>query len=114
MVGCDTIIIFTSRMVELAEFYRRGLDLPEPQAHGSSHLGFRLDNLYFGFDQIDDGSAGSVGVTMWFAVSDLDAAFERFVGAGAQIRYPPTLKPMGDVLASLRDLDQNVFGLVQR
>lgn len=114
MVGCDTIIIFTSRMTELAEFYRRGLDLPEPSPHGPSHLGFRLENLYFGFDQVDDDSVGGVGVTPWFAVPDLDAAFRRFVAAGAVVRYPPTLKPMGDTLASLHDPDGNVFGLVQR
>jgi len=114
MVACDTIIVFTSRMTELAEFYRNGLDLPEPTAHGPLHLGFRLDNLYLGFDQVDDEVAGGVGVTPWFAVPDLDTAFDRFVQAGATIRYPPTLKAMGDVLASLNDLDGNVFGLVQR
>lgn len=114
MVGCDTIIIFTNRMVELADFYRRGLDLPEPTPHGSSHLGFRLDNLYLGFDQVDSPPSGGSGVTVWFDVPDLEAAFERFVTAGALVRYPPTLKPMGDVLASLHDPDGNVFGLVQR
>ncbi len=116
MVACDTMIFFTPRMRELADFYRVGLDLPPAIPHGDAHLGFRLDNLYLGFDQVDDHStpSGVAGVTPWFAVPDLDAAFERFVDAGATVRYPPTLKAMGDILASLEDLDGNVFGLVER
>jgi predicted enzyme related to lactoylglutathione lyase len=54
------------------------------------------------------------GPTIWFDVDDLQATFDRFVASGAGVRYPPELKPMGDVLASLEDLDRNVFGLVQR
>jgi len=89
MAGCDTIIIFTTRMQELADFYRKGLGLPVPQDHGENHLGFQLDNLYFGFDQVDGQTPSGGGVTLWFSVPDLDIAFDRFVGLGAGVRYPP-------------------------
>ena len=115
MARCDTIIYFTSRMRELADFYRRGLDLGEATPHGDNHLGFRLEGgVYLGFDQVDDAAPTFGGPTVWFDVDDLHATFGRFVAAGATVRYPPELKPMGDVLASLHDLDGNVFGLVQR
>jgi predicted enzyme related to lactoylglutathione lyase len=115
MASCNTIIYFTTRMTELADFYRRGLDLGKPQSHGGNHLGFRLaGGVYLGFDQVDEARPGFGGPTVWFAVDDLQATFDRFVVLGAAVRYPPVLKPMGDVLASLHDLDGNVFGLVER
>lgn len=110
----DTVIIYTQRMVALAAFYRAGLAIAaEPQAHGDNHLGFRLPNIYLGFDHVTDVPPGSA-VSLWFDVPDLQAAFDRFVAAGARVRYPPTRKAMGDVLASLRDPDGNILGLVQR
>jgi len=115
MTRCDTIIYFTPRMTELATFYRDGLQLGKPQGHGGNHLGFRLDNgVYLGFDQVDEAQWGSGGPTVWFDVDDLQATFDRFLALGAGVRYPPELKAMGDVLASLEDLDGNGFGLVQR
>lgn len=115
MTTCDTIIFFTARMTELADFYRFGLRLAEPQAHGRDHLGFSLDNgIYLGFDQVAGARGGSGGASVWFGIDDLQATFDRFVSVGAGVRYPPQLKPMGDILASLQDLDGNVFGLVQR
>jgi predicted enzyme related to lactoylglutathione lyase len=115
MAGCDTIIYFTGRMAELAEFYRRGLNVAEAQHRSEGHIGFALDGrVYLGFDQADATRTGSAGPTVWFDVDDLDEAYERFVALGATVRYSPELKPMGDVLASLYDLDGNVFGLVQR
>ena len=115
MATCDTIIYFTSRMADLADFYGRGLALGEPHGHGGNHLGFPLEGgVYLGFDQIDEAIPGFGGPTVWFNVDDLQATFDRFVALGARIRYPPELKPMGDVLASLEDPDGNVFGLVSR
>jgi len=114
MATCDTIVYFTARMNELADFYRRGLDLGEPQRHGGNHLGFPLEGgVYLGFDQVDKADPGLGGPTVWFDIGDLQTTFDRFVALGAGIRYPPELKPMGDVLASLYDPDGNVFGLVQ-
>ena len=115
MATCDTIIYFTPRLTDLAEFYRRGLQLGEPQEHGGNHLGFPLPGgVYLGFDQAEEAAPGSGGPTVWFDVDDLQGTFDRFVALGATVRYPPELKPMGDVLASLHDPDGNVFGLVQR
>ena len=115
MAICDTIIYFTTRMTELAHFYRDGLNLGEPEGHGGNHPGFALPgSVYLGFDQVDETKPGFGGPTVWFDVDDLQATFDRFVALGATIRYAPELKPIGDILASLHDLDGNVFGLVQR
>lgn len=110
----DTVIIYTANLEALSAFYAAGLGLTAPN-HVPGHIGFSLPGgLYLGFDEIEPTDSGPGGVTLWFDVEDLDAAFQRFVDLGAAVRYPPELKPMGDVLASLTDLDGNVFGLVSR
>jgi predicted enzyme related to lactoylglutathione lyase len=114
-VTIDTVIIFTPRMRELAQFYQDGLQLDPPHSHSDNHLGFPLEGTYLGFDQADEPFMNYPGgISLWFRVNDLEATFNRFKELGAKVRYPPTEKPFGDVLASLFDLDGNMFGLAQR
>jgi predicted enzyme related to lactoylglutathione lyase len=112
--GLETVIIFTERMEALAEFYRQALHLGEWE-RSPGHLGQRVGPVYLGFDQVDkaDG-APPRSVTLWFTVNDIQATFDRLVALGAKVRYPPTQKPWGAVLASLYDPDGNLLGLAQR
>lgn len=110
----QTVIIQTRQMAEMANFYARGFELGEPAATGGDHLGFPLPNLYFGFDQVDDVPEPTGVVSLWFEVDDIETSFKRFEGLGAKVKYPPTKKPWGAVLASLYDPDGNLFGLSQR
>lgn len=110
----DTVIIFTRRMRELADFYRQGLGYDGDFNERPGHVGFRLNNgVYLGFDLSESGYKDG-GVSLWFAVDELDATFDRFVAAGATVRYAKKRLPMGDTLASLHDLDGNIIGLVER
>ena len=111
----DTVIVVTTRMAELADFYCCGLGLPMPQPHSDNHLGFQLPGVYLGFDLVDEVPAHYPGaVSLWFAVDDLEATFDRFVQSGARVKYPPTEKPWGARLAAVFDPDGNVVGLTQR
>ena len=110
----DTAIILTSRVKEMASFYRQGLELGEAQPAGPDHLGFDLPNAYFGFDLVDTPPEASGVLSLWFRVNDLAATFDRFKELGAKVKYPPTKKPWGDELAAMYDLDGNLFGLAQR
>ena len=111
----DTVIILTARMNELADFYENGLNLKPPTPQGDRHLGFHLPNAYLGFDKIDENEAMPPGpVSLWFRVNDIDVTFERFKEMGAKVKYPPTKKPWGDVLAAIFDPDGNTIGLAQR
>jgi len=49
----DTVIICTSRLKELADFYQQGLQLQNPKSQGDNHLGFQLPKIYLGFDKVD-------------------------------------------------------------
>ena len=110
----QTVIIQSSQLAEMADFYAHGLELGEAAATGGDHLGFPLPNLYFGFDQVDDVPEPSGVVSLWFEVEDIEASFKRFEGLGARVKYPPTKKPWGAVLSALYDPDGNLFGLSQR
>lgn len=110
----QTVIIQTAQMAKMAEFYAGGLELGEPRATGSDHLGFPLSNLYFGFDQVSDPPKPEGVISLWFEVDDIEACFRRFEKFGARVNYPPTQKPWGAVLAALYDLDGNLFGISQR
>ena len=109
----ETVIVFTERMEELANFYREAFELG-PFESSPSHLGQRVGHVYLGFDQVEGlGASSEAGVTLWFTVNDLQATFERLVSMGARVRYPPTEKPWGARLASVYDPDGNVLGLAQ-
>lgn len=109
-----TVIIKTAKMTEMAEFYRRGLELSEPVPTGSNHLGFELPNIYFGFDLVEEAFDPTGSVSLWFEVDEIEAVFDRFEQLGARVGYPPSHKPWGAYLAALYDLDGNLFGLAQR
>ena len=110
----QTVIIFTERMEELAGFYRDVLDIG-PLESSPNHLGVQLGAVYLGFDQVEEVEGQSPGgVTTWFTVDDLQTTFDRAVALGAKVRYPPTRKPWGALLAAVYDLDGNMLGLAQR
>lgn len=111
----ETVIIFTSQMELLADFYEQALDIG-PYESAPGHLGCRVGLIYFGFDQVDKvkGSYTSSGITLWFTIDDIQATFDRLVSLGAEVRYPPTEKPWGALLASVQDPDGNILGLSQR
>ncbi len=110
-----TAIVESARIKELAEFYQKGLELDPPRPTGPDHLGFPLANAYFGLDHVSERRGGARGpVSLWFEVDDLDTTFQRFVDLGADVKYPPTRKPWGAVLAAVLDPDGNLVGLAQR
>jgi predicted enzyme related to lactoylglutathione lyase len=110
----ETVIIFTEQMEELADFYQRALQLG-PWQHSPRHLGQQVGAVYFGFDHVDEVEApGTTGVTIWFTVDDVQVTFERWVALGARVRYPPTQKPWGALLAAVYDPDGNMVGIAQR
>lgn len=111
----QTIIINTTQLVKLSEFYRQGLELLPPQATGQDHLGFSFGEIYLGFDLVTESVNEYPGaISLWFEVDDLEVTYNRFLSLGAQVRYPPTKKPWGAILAAIYDLDGNVLGLSQR
>ena len=46
----EAILLHSERFAELADFYRRAMDLPEPTPLGDSHVGWPSTTPYLGFD----------------------------------------------------------------
>ncbi len=110
-----TVIIYSPHIASLAEFYRQGLDLGPPSATGDDHLGFKLPNLYLGFDVAPEPPPVERGaISLWFEVDDLEATFTHLVEMGATVKYSPVDKPWGARLAAVFDPEGNVIGLAQR
>jgi len=109
----ETVIIFTEQMEELARFYEEALGIG-PFERSPRHLGCQVGAVYLGFDQVDEVDGGKGGVTLWFTVDDIQARFDQLVQMGAEVRYPPTRKPWGALLAAVYDPDGNMLGLSQR
>ena len=109
-----TVIIQTSYLKKAANFYSEGLDFGEPAPTGGDHLGFPLPNAYIGFDFVEEAPQPSGVISLWFEVQNLEETFQKFQKMGAKVKYPPTAKPWGAILAALHDPDGNLFGLNQR
>jgi len=104
----EAILLHSERFVELADFYRRAMDLPEPTAYGESHVGFPALSPYLGFDNDSYG-----GISIWLKVDNIDAAMSKFVSLGATELTPPNdQESPGEVIARLRDPAGNVLGLI--
>jgi hypothetical protein len=104
----EAILLHSERFGELADFYRRALDLPEPTPLGDSHVGWSETTPYLGFDD-DPYSA----ISIWFKVDDVGAAIGRLVALGATELTPAdTDESPGEVIGRIRDPAGNVVGLV--
>lgn len=108
----DTAIIFTHRMEFLARFYEIAFELDSPTLL-PGHIGYQLEDLYLGFDQVDQPRNPFGGMSLWFRVLDLDYTFGRLVNMGAHVRYRPVIKPFGERLAAVYDPDGNIVGLAE-
>jgi lactoylglutathione lyase len=108
----DTVIVCTGQLEALGDFYRQGLGLKEPERL-PRHLGFQLEGVYLGFDQVDERAPGHGAVSFWVRVDDLDATFARLVALGGTPDLEPVEKPWGDRIAAVIDPDGNRLGLSQ-
>lgn len=110
----ETVIIFTPRMEELANFYQEALELG-PYNTSPGHMGQSVGTVYLGFD-LDPTTRRNPHptITLWFTVDDIQATFDRLLLLGAEALYAPTRKPWGALLAAVYDPDGNMIGLSQR
>lgn len=110
----------TARSVEIAGVtpILRVADFDASVAYYVNALGFRLDWSDGRFGSVSrgraslmlcEGSQGSPGTWMWFAVSDADALFDELRQNGARIRHPPQNFPWGSRELHVFDPDDHVL-----
>ncbi|MEZ4886221.1 MAG: hypothetical protein R3E32_15915 [Chitinophagales bacterium] len=109
----NTVILFTNNMIRLHQFYQQGLELGEATYKKRNHIGYQLENHYFGFDEVSEKIVPTTSITVWFKVLDIYDTFDKLVTMGAREKMKPTKKQWGAVIAAVYDLDGNVLGLEQ-
>jgi predicted enzyme related to lactoylglutathione lyase len=110
-VGIEALLIETTRVHELAEFYRSGFELPAPDTVAPDQVGFQIGDVYFGLEQVDDATVPSGTMSLWFKVEDARAVYDRLLTLGAKTKDAPE-DVEDEVIASVFDPDGNVIGLL--
>ena len=112
MPRIEAILVETSRPEDLARFYARAFDLPEPSAAGDLHVGFDLDGVYLGFERVEEATErGRQRTSLWLHVDSVRSAFDRAIAAGAVARSHPVSEG-GECYASVLDPAGNMVGLI--
>ena len=110
-IGVEAVLIETTRLTELAAFYREGFGLDEPDTMETDQVGFQIGETYFGIEEVDEQAPASSTMSLWFKVSDARAVYDRLLTLGAQPKDIPE-EVDDEVIASVFDPDGNVIGLL--
>ena len=110
-LSIEAVLIETSRLDILKEFYRAGFDLDDPDTSDSEQVGFQIGDVYFGLERVEVLPSPSRTMSLWFKVDDAQAMFDRLIELGATPKDPPSDQD-GEVIASVYDPDGNSIGLI--
>lgn len=110
-IRIEAILIETTRLTELAEFYRAAFELEAPDPEDNEQVGFQIGEIYFGLERVEEPSAASKAMSLWIAVDDTRAVYDRLLTLGATTKSEPE-EADGEVIASVYDPDGNVIGLL--
>lgn len=110
-VRVDAILIETTRLSEMKEFYRSGFALDEPDTGETDQVGFQIGEVYFGLEQVDEASEPSRTMSLWFKVEDARAVYDRLLTLGATSKDVPA-EIEDEVIAAVFDPDGNAIGLL--
>ena len=84
----------------------------EPHVDSPYYVGFRLGEQEIGL--LPNGhAAGMTGPLGYFHVDDIEKTLEALVNEGAQIQQPVKDVGAGRLVASVKDADGNLIGLLQ-
>ena len=105
-----TITIPVKDLAAARALYRTLLGV-EPYVDEVYYVGFRPEGApEVGLDPHGDLTAGPV---TYYHVADIEASVATLTGAGATVERSPHDVGAGNLTATLRDADGNVFGLFQ-
>ncbi len=97
-------------MAQAKALYRQLLGV-EPYAEFPYYIGFRIGDQEIGL--VPDGHEACVGPVGYYVVSDIQARIQSLVAAGAQVQQAAHDVGGGKLVATLRDADGNLIGLIQ-
>ena len=106
--GVKTVVYPVKDIAKAKELFRELLGV-EPYADAPYYVGFKVDNQDIGLDP----NGHKEGVTAYYHVDDIENSLKALVAAGAKIIQE--IKDVGDgrLIASVKDENDNIIGLVQ-
>ena len=109
--GIRTIIYPVKDIARAKTLYSKLLGI-EPYLDEAYYVGFRVGDQEIGLDPYghNKGMTGPVG---YFHVSDIQQSLQALLDAGAQVQQGVKDVGGGKLIASVKDADSNIIGLIQ-
>jgi predicted enzyme related to lactoylglutathione lyase len=109
--GIKTVIYPVRDLVQAKTLYTTLLGV-EPYTDGTYYVGFKVGDQEIGLDP-NGHNQGMTGPLGYFHVPDIKNSIQSLLGAGAQMQQDIKDVGGGKLIASLKDADGNVIGLIQ-
>ncbi len=106
--GIKTVIYPVKDMARAKTQFRTLLGV-EPYADQPYYVGFKVGDQDIGLDP----NGHNAGMTAYYHVSDIKQSLQSLLDAGSQIVREIKVVGGGRLIASVRDADGNIIGLVQ-
>jgi predicted enzyme related to lactoylglutathione lyase len=116
MLNLNSILLFSEKPKELAEFYEKVFD-KKPDWSGGDYVGWEVGNGYFTIgphDKVKGSNSNPERMMLNFETSDVEKEFERIKGYGTTVvadPYHPQEEAEGTI-ATFADPDNNYFQLI--
>ena len=109
--GIRTVIYPVKDIAQAKTLYSKLLGR-EPYADEAYYVGFKVGDQEIGLDPHghNTGMAGPVG---YYHVSDIKKSLQLLLDAGAQVQQEVKDVGGGKLIASVKDADSNIIGLIQ-
>ncbi|HEV8340354.1 MAG TPA: VOC family protein [bacterium] len=109
--GIRTIIYPVKDIAQAKTLYSKLLGI-EPYANEAYYVGFKVGDQEIGLDP-NGHNAGMTGPIGYYHVNDIKKSLQMLLDAGAQAQQEIKDVGGGKLIASAKDLDGNIIGLIQ-
>lgn len=106
--GIKTIIYPVKDLVKAKALFSKLLGV-EPYAESTYYVGFRVGDQEIGLDP----NGHKEGMTAYYHVDDIKNSLQSLLDAGATIQQEIKDVGGGKLIASVKDKDSNIIGLIQ-
>jgi len=109
--GIRTVIYPVKDIAQAKKLYSKLLGV-EPYTDEAYYVGFKVGDQEIGLDP-NGHNQGMTGPVGYFHVSDIQKSLQSLVDAGAQTQQGVKDLGGGKLIASVKDADENIIGLLQ-
>jgi predicted enzyme related to lactoylglutathione lyase len=109
--GLTTVIYPVKDVAQATALYRTLLGV-DPYVEQPYYVGFRVGDQEIGLDP-NGHRQGLTGPVGYLPVADIEQRLKELTDAGATVQQPPRDVGGGRLIATVRDADGNVTGLMQ-